>query len=73
MKLSTDLISSLTIVFGKSTLNREVIMCDDSSSLMFLVSFSNFSSVLPWSQVKTYWLNSDGADVVYHMIDNFLL
>ncbi|KAK7304159.1 hypothetical protein RJT34_15242 [Clitoria ternatea] len=24
-------------------------------------------------QVKTYWLNSDGADVVYHMIDNFLL
>ncbi|CAL5186823.1 unnamed protein product [Lathyrus oleraceus] len=24
-------------------------------------------------QVKTYWLNSDGADVVYHMIDNFHL
>ncbi|XP_027332915.1 uncharacterized protein LOC113847813 isoform X2 [Abrus precatorius] len=24
-------------------------------------------------QVKSYWLNSDGADVVYHMIDNFLL
>ncbi|XAR51197.1 hypothetical protein NMG60_11005754 [Bertholletia excelsa] len=24
-------------------------------------------------QVKTYWLNSDGADVVLHMIDNFLL
>ncbi|RYR66922.1 hypothetical protein Ahy_A03g013113 isoform D [Arachis hypogaea] len=24
-------------------------------------------------QVKTYWLNSDGADVVYHMIDNFRL
>ncbi|KDP43809.1 hypothetical protein JCGZ_23017 [Jatropha curcas] len=24
-------------------------------------------------QVKTYWLNSDGADVVFHMIDNFLL
>ncbi|KAK4771814.1 hypothetical protein SAY86_013589 [Trapa natans] len=23
--------------------------------------------------VKTYWLNSDGADVVFHMIDNFLL
>lgn len=24
-------------------------------------------------QVKSYWLNSDGADVVYHMIDNFHL
>lgn len=24
-------------------------------------------------QVKTYWLNSDGADVIEHMIDNFLL
>ncbi|KAL0013360.1 hypothetical protein SO802_000429 [Lithocarpus litseifolius] len=24
-------------------------------------------------QVKSYWLNSDGADVVNHMIDNFLL
>ncbi|CAL0304960.1 unnamed protein product [Lupinus luteus] len=24
-------------------------------------------------QVKTYWLNSDGVDVVYHMIDYFLL
>ncbi|KAM0014188.1 putative alpha/Beta hydrolase, lipase [Helianthus debilis subsp. tardiflorus] len=24
-------------------------------------------------QVKNYWLNSDGADVVLHMIDNFLL
>ncbi|KAG4109473.1 hypothetical protein ERO13_1Z049474v2 [Gossypium hirsutum] len=24
-------------------------------------------------QVKSYWLNSDGTDVVYHMIDNFLL
>ncbi|XP_050216999.1 uncharacterized protein LOC126667906 isoform X2 [Mercurialis annua] len=23
-------------------------------------------------QVKIYWLNSDGADVVFHMIDNFL-
>uniref|UniRef100_A0A7N0TGH2 DUF676 domain-containing protein n=1 Tax=Kalanchoe fedtschenkoi TaxID=63787 RepID=A0A7N0TGH2_KALFE len=24
-------------------------------------------------QVKTFWLNSDGVDVVYHIIDNFLL
>lgn len=24
-------------------------------------------------QVKSYWVNSDGADVVQHMIDNFLL
>ncbi|KAK1276015.1 hypothetical protein QJS04_geneDACA003977 [Acorus gramineus] len=24
-------------------------------------------------QVKSYWLNSDGADVVLHMIDNFLV
>ncbi|XP_047307957.1 putative lipase ROG1 [Impatiens glandulifera] len=24
-------------------------------------------------QVKSYWLNSDGADVVLHMIDNFML
>ncbi|KAH7854782.1 hypothetical protein Vadar_017745 [Vaccinium darrowii] len=24
-------------------------------------------------QVKSYWFNSDGADVVLHMIDNFLL
>ncbi|XP_057429302.1 uncharacterized protein LOC130722560 isoform X2 [Lotus japonicus] len=24
-------------------------------------------------QVKSYWMNSDGADVVYHMIDNFHL
>lgn len=24
-------------------------------------------------QVKTYFINSDGADVIYHMIDNFLL
>ncbi|KAL7586809.1 hypothetical protein Lser_V15G38095 [Lactuca serriola] len=24
-------------------------------------------------QVKTYWLNSDGADVVLHMIDNFIV
>ncbi|KAK8966023.1 hypothetical protein KSP40_PGU012387 [Platanthera guangdongensis] len=24
-------------------------------------------------QVKSYWLNSDGADVVSHMIDNFLI
>ncbi|KAL6984993.1 hypothetical protein U1Q18_018374 [Sarracenia purpurea var. burkii] len=24
-------------------------------------------------QVKSYWLNSDGADVVFHMIDNFQL
>ncbi|GLT29030.1 hypothetical protein SLA2020_048440 [Shorea laevis] len=24
-------------------------------------------------QVTSYWLNSDGADVVFHMIDNFLL
>lgn len=24
-------------------------------------------------QVKSYWLNSDGADVVFHMIDNFLI
>ncbi|CAK9329809.1 unnamed protein product [Citrullus colocynthis] len=24
-------------------------------------------------QVKSYWLNSDGADVVFHMIDNFVL
>ncbi|KAJ4709374.1 alpha/beta-Hydrolases superfamily protein [Melia azedarach] len=23
-------------------------------------------------QVKSYWLNSDGADVIFHMIDNFL-
>lgn len=23
--------------------------------------------------VKSYWMNSDGADVVFHMIDNFLL
>ncbi|GAB4853597.1 hypothetical protein Ancab_017788 [Ancistrocladus abbreviatus] len=24
-------------------------------------------------QVKSYWLNSDGADVIFHMIDHFLL
>ncbi|XP_052202401.1 putative lipase ROG1 [Diospyros lotus] len=24
-------------------------------------------------QVKTYWLNSDGTDVIQHMVDNFLL
>ncbi|KAK8655120.1 hypothetical protein V6N13_107712 [Hibiscus sabdariffa] len=24
-------------------------------------------------QVKSYWFNSDGTDVVFHMIDNFLL
>ncbi|XP_021755903.1 uncharacterized protein LOC110721088 [Chenopodium quinoa] len=24
-------------------------------------------------QVKSYWLNSDGADVIYHMINNFLV
>lgn len=24
-------------------------------------------------QVKTYWLNSDGCDVIFHMMDNFLL
>ncbi|KAL4182107.1 hypothetical protein AMTRI_Chr12g240890 [Amborella trichopoda] len=24
-------------------------------------------------QVKTYWLNSDGADVVFHMIDDFVI
>uniref|UniRef100_A0A1D1YDE0 Putative lipase ROG1 n=1 Tax=Anthurium amnicola TaxID=1678845 RepID=A0A1D1YDE0_9ARAE len=24
-------------------------------------------------QVKSYWINSDGADVIYHMIDNFLI
>ncbi|KAM0939252.1 putative alpha/Beta hydrolase, lipase [Dioscorea sansibarensis] len=24
-------------------------------------------------QVKSYWLNSDGADVIFHMIDNFLI
>ncbi|XP_074269215.1 uncharacterized protein LOC141592441 [Silene latifolia] len=24
-------------------------------------------------QVKSYWLNSDGEDVIYHMIDNFLV
>ncbi|KAG9456010.1 hypothetical protein H6P81_000518 [Aristolochia fimbriata] len=24
-------------------------------------------------QVKTYWINSDGKDVIFHMIDNFLL
>lgn len=24
-------------------------------------------------QVKSYWMNSDGTDVVFHMIDNFLL
>eukprot|EP00268_Persea_americana_P063821 TRINITY_DN8326_c0_g1_i1.p1 TRINITY_DN8326_c0_g1~~TRINITY_DN8326_c0_g1_i1.p1 ORF type:complete len:438 (+),score=76.66 TRINITY_DN8326_c0_g1_i1:345-1658(+) len=24
-------------------------------------------------QVKSYWMNSDGADVVFHMIDNFLV
>lgn len=24
-------------------------------------------------QVKTYCINSDGADVVEHMVDNFLL
>ncbi|XP_077238280.1 putative lipase ROG1 [Tasmannia lanceolata] len=24
-------------------------------------------------QVKNYWMNSDGADVVFHMIDNFLI
>ncbi|KAM0874552.1 hypothetical protein ACQ4PT_034805 [Festuca glaucescens] len=23
-------------------------------------------------QVKSYWLNSDGADVINHMMDNFL-
>ncbi|KAK6245862.1 hypothetical protein SCA6_008952 [Theobroma cacao] len=26
-----------------------------------------------WERVKNYWVNSDGADVVEHMIDNFLL
>ncbi|GFS36091.1 alpha/beta-Hydrolases superfamily protein [Actinidia rufa] len=26
-----------------------------------------------FAEVKSYWLNSDGADVVLHMIDNFLL
>lgn len=24
-------------------------------------------------QVKTYWLNSDGSDVIFHMIDNFII
>ncbi|XP_068652556.1 putative lipase ROG1 isoform X2 [Aristolochia californica] len=24
-------------------------------------------------QVKTYWINSDGKDVIFHMIDNFFL
>lgn len=24
-------------------------------------------------KVKSYWLNSDGRDVIFHMIDNFLL
>ncbi|KAL9242255.1 hypothetical protein vseg_016274 [Gypsophila vaccaria] len=24
-------------------------------------------------QVKSYWLNSDGEDVIYHMMDNFLV
>lgn len=24
-------------------------------------------------QVKSYWMNSDGADVIKHLIDNFLL
>ncbi|CAL9136130.1 unnamed protein product [Musa textilis] len=24
-------------------------------------------------QVKSYWLNSDGADVIFHMMDNFII
>lgn len=35
--------------------------------------FSFLSSSCSYIQVKSYWLNSDGADVVFHMIDNFLL
>lgn len=34
-------------------------------------SFSFFA--LKYVQVKSYWMNSDGADVVFHMIDNFLV
>ncbi|KAL4571299.1 hypothetical protein LXL04_018057 [Taraxacum kok-saghyz] len=33
------------------------------------VSFQNSTQ----RYVKTYWLNSDGADVVLHMIDNFIV
>ncbi|KAK7847157.1 hypothetical protein CFP56_007042 [Quercus suber] len=29
--------------------------------------------IISVDSVKSYWLNSDGADVVFHMIDNFLL
>lgn len=32
--------------------------------------FENFLYLL---QVKTYLINSDGSDVIFHMIDNFLL
>ncbi|CAN1808298.1 Putative lipase ROG1, partial [Linum perenne] len=30
---------------------------------------------VPWERVhvKSYWMNSDGADVIFHMIDNFHL
>lgn len=42
-----------------------------SFSLMFLLFSSLF--VRFCSQVKIYWLNSDGSDVIFHMIDNFLI
>ncbi|KAG6516109.1 hypothetical protein ZIOFF_026557 [Zingiber officinale] len=37
------------------------------------VPWERVDSVYSKMQVKSYWLNSDGADVIFHMIDNFLI
>ncbi|KAJ6958042.1 hypothetical protein NC653_039873 [Populus alba x Populus x berolinensis] len=65
-----------TLVVGKQTTDLEVVWIKINCHPVILdlfVLFSFLSSSCSYIQVKSYWLNSDGADVVFHMIDNFLL
>ncbi|KAG8372418.1 hypothetical protein BUALT_Bualt12G0064100 [Buddleja alternifolia] len=69
LPLSDSYISIIMILNAIFTFKRKMFgFVLFSSSNLFLLRGTNV--IL---QVKSYWLNSDGADVVQHMIDNFLL
>ncbi|CAN1329672.1 Putative lipase ROG1, partial [Linum perenne] len=46
---------------------------DPKKLLLSVHSFSFIDVYNRSMQVKSYWMNSDGADVIFHMIDNFHL
>jgi hypothetical protein len=50
-----------------------LVLIDDLSTLFILSKHMLVLIIFSLCQVKSYWLNSDGADVINHMMDHFII